>query len=309
MQHSAVWRLVERQHGVIARRQLLELGFSAKAIEHRLQTGRLHLIRRGVYAVGRPQRSDHALLVADVLACGAGAVASHTSAAAVWGIVERFRGPRHVTVVRGAPRSTDRLIIHRRPAITGHTTTRHNIPVTKPVLTLIDLAMLLTDDELEAAVNAADQRDLVDPERLRSALKHHQGRPGVARLRRLLDHHTRADSPLERRFLRLVRAASLPEPLTQQWLVDQYRVDFLWPDHDLVIETDSLTYHRTAATQGKDIRRDQDLLTAGYTVLRFTHAQVTTDPAHVTRVLREVLSARDARAPRRAPCRGRSSSG
>jgi very-short-patch-repair endonuclease len=106
----------------------------------------------------------------------------------------------------------------------------------------------------------------------------------------VLDHHTRADTYLERRFLRLVRAAGLPEPLTQQGLVDRYRVDFLWPEQNVVVETDSLTYHRTAATQAKDIRRDQDLLTAGYTVLRFTHTQVTTDPERVTTVLRAQLT-------------------
>jgi very-short-patch-repair endonuclease len=298
---------VERQHGVVARRQLLDLGFTSEAIDHRVRTGRLHRIRRGVYAVGRSDVTFHGFLIAGVLAAGPGAVLSHTSAAVLWRIVGPRPGPLHISVP--GDRRVDGLIIHRRPSITAHTTTRHGIRVTTPALTLIDLATVLTADELEAAVNAADRLNLIDPERLRSALQHHEGRPGVARLRRLLDHHTRADTYLERRFLRLVRTAGLPEPLTQQCLVGRYRVDFLWPDQDVVVETDGLTYHRTAATQGKDIRRDQELLTAGYTVLRFTHAQVTTDAAHVTRVLTEVLSARGARAPRRAPCPGRSSSG
>jgi predicted transcriptional regulator of viral defense system len=174
---------------------------------------------------------------------------SHTGAGALWRITDPRPGRLHVSVPQSAPRSGDGLIIHRRPSITAHTTTRHGIRVTTPALTLIDLATLLADDELEAAVNAADNRDVIDPETLRRRLDRFPGQRGVARLRRLLDHHTRADSPLERRFLRLVRAAGFPEPLTQQWLVDQYRVDFLWPDHDLVIETDSLTYYRTAATQ------------------------------------------------------------
>jgi hypothetical protein len=234
---------------VIERRQLVDLGFTPEAIDHRLRKGRLHRIRRGVYAVGRRDVTFHGSLIAGVLAAGPDAVLSHTSAGALWRIIDLRPGPLHVSVPQSAPRSGEGLIIHRRPSITTHTTTRHGIRVTTPALTLIDLATILTDDELEAAVNAADQLNLIDPERLRSALNRHQGRPGVARLRRLLDHHTRADTYLERRFLRLVRAAGLPVPLTQQWLVDQYRVDFLWPDHDVVVETDSLTYHRTAATQ------------------------------------------------------------
>jgi very-short-patch-repair endonuclease len=199
-------------------------------------------------------------------------------------------GPLHVSIPRDAGVKPSGIVIHRRPSITAHTTTRHGIPVTTPALTMIDLATLLTDDELEAAVNAADQHDVIDPETLRRRLDRFPGQRGVARLRRLLDHHTRADSPLERRFLRLVHDAGLPRPLTQQWLLGQYRADFLWPDQHLVVETDSLTYHRTAATQAKDIRRDQDLLTAGFTVIHFTHGQVTTDPEHVVSLLRTQLT-------------------
>jgi very-short-patch-repair endonuclease len=57
------------------------------------------------------------------------------------------------------------------------------------------------------------------------------------------------------------------------------RVDFLWHELRLVVETDGLRYHRTAAQQSKDRRRDQDLTAAGYTVLRFTYAQVVREAA------------------------------
>src|SRR5215204_4554581 len=81
-----VWDLVERQHGVVARRQLIALGFSERAIDHRLATGRLHRIHQGVYAVGRPSVSSHGRWMAAVLACGETAVLSHSSAAALWRI-------------------------------------------------------------------------------------------------------------------------------------------------------------------------------------------------------------------------------
>lgn len=73
------------------------------------------------------------------------------------------------------------------------------------------------------------------------------------RLRRILDAQTfsKAQNKLERRFLAVARGAGLPKPRTQARL-GRYRVDFHWPELGLVIETDSLTYHRTAAEQADD---------------------------------------------------------
>lgn len=78
------WELAGRQHGIVARRQLLALGFDARAIEHRVARGRLHPAMRGVYAVGWPQLTVKRRWMAAVLACGDGAVLSHRSAAALW---------------------------------------------------------------------------------------------------------------------------------------------------------------------------------------------------------------------------------
>jgi very-short-patch-repair endonuclease len=293
---AAVWRLVRRQRSVVARWQLIELGYGEEAIRHRVRTGRLIRLYRGVYAVGTVQLHPDAFLIAAVLAAGRGAALSHRSAAAKWDIVNR--APRRIELSIPADRcvAIDGLVLHRRTGLAAHTTTRHGIAITTPLLTLVDLAATLPDDDdVEAAVNDADSRGLIDPQRLRNRLDRHTRRPGIARLRRLLDQHTRTDTYLERRFLRLSRAAGLPEPLTQQQ-IHGHRTDFFWPALRLVVETDSLTYHRTPAEQAKDRRRDQDLIAAGYTPLRFTHAQVTADPAHVQTVLEAAAAqATDAR--------------
>jgi hypothetical protein len=62
---------------VVTRANLTALGFSAMAIDHRVATGRLHLVARGVYVVGRPELTPHGRWMAAVLACGDGAVLSH----------------------------------------------------------------------------------------------------------------------------------------------------------------------------------------------------------------------------------------
>src|SRR6201994_292858 len=96
----AAWRLVRAQHGVVTRADLLALGFGPRSIEHRVKSGRLHLIARGIYAVGRPELTPHGRWMAAVLACGEGAALSHRSAAELWGIGKEARGRIDVTVRR-----------------------------------------------------------------------------------------------------------------------------------------------------------------------------------------------------------------
>ncbi len=155
--------------------------------------------------------------------------------------------------------------------------------------TLIDLATRIESDPLEAAVNEADNLGFIDPERLRRIAEERPGLRGARVLRDLLDRRTfnLTDSELERRFLRLVRRAELPNPQTQQHL-NGHRVDFYWPELRLVVEADSLLYHRTPAEQAADRQRDHDHAEAGLTSLRFTHAQITFEATRVVEVLRSV---------------------
>jgi very-short-patch-repair endonuclease len=292
-----VLALAAKQHGVVTRGQLRELGLSAHAIEYRLRRGRLHPLQRGVYAVGRPQVTRHGILLAAVLSCGPGAALSHYAAGEVLGIRKQRAGPIDVTAA-SSKRGRPGVCIHRRALRDGDLTRRHDIPLTSPVRTLIDLAHRLNPRELEAAVNEADKLDLVDPERLRSALDAHQGRRGVAPLRELLDRQTLTltDTELERLFLPIVRRAGLPPPETQR-RVNGFRVDFYWPELALVVETDGLRYHRTPAQQARDRLRDQTHAAAGLTPLRFTHAQV----VHEAEKVQGVLGAVAKRLPTASP--------
>lgn len=171
------------------------------------------------------------------------------------------------------------------------------IPVTSPVCTLIDIALRLNRAQLEAAINEADRRDLIDPEKLRSRLERLGGFPGVAFLRETLDRRTfkLTRSELERRFLPIARAAGLPPPETGRGL-NGFKVDFFWPNLGLVVETDGLRYHRTPAQQTRDRLRDQAHTAAGLTPLRFTHAQVRFEPDHVKTTLASVAQRLGSRA-------------
>ena len=279
---------MRRQHGVIARSQLLGLGWSSKGIEHRLRTGRLHVVWPGVYVVGRPDVSRYGRWMAATLVCGDGAALSHRSAGMLWSLLPYLPIDIHLSVTRGHPRQQG-IKAHRRRSFQA--TRHHNIPVTTPVQTLVDIAPSTPRDDLEHAINEADKHRLVDPERLRSAIDDLPRAPGIAIVRATLDHRTftLTDSQLERLLIPIALRAGLPMPLTRR-KVHGYRVDFWWPDLRLIVETDGLTYHRTPAQQAQNAVRDQVHVAAGYTVVRFTRAQVKYDPAHVETILREVAA-------------------
>jgi hypothetical protein len=276
----------------------------ARSIEHRLSNGRLHPLMRGVYAVGRPDVGRFGWWMAAVLACGSRALLSHHSAAALWGIrraqpEDVRRADVHVVVARGQARLRPGIRVHcRRDHELPGRCQVENIPVTHPVATLVDLAADLPEGQMEAAVNEADHRKLVDPERLRRELWSLPHWPGVKRLGKLLDGPTitLTTTELERLFLPLAFDSGLPAPQTQTWL-DGYRVDFYWPTLGIVVETDSLRYHRTPFKQARDKRRDNAHAGSGLTTLRFTHGQICHEPAYVRATL--VRAARMRRNPQK----------
>lgn len=268
----------------MAHEQLEDLGFTRAAIRHRLERGRLHELWPRVYALGRPEVSRKGRWFAAVLACAPQAVLSHRSAAALWGLVDPVE-MIDVSVPAGCSRAPRAGIqLHRRRALPA-ATTRLRIPATKPLDTLVDLATQLPERDLPWAIRQADVLSLVDPETLRGVVAATR-RPGAATLRRLLDRETfrLTDSELERRFLPLAAEAGLVAPETGSRPCG-FKVDFFWPLLGLVVETDSLTYHRTPTQQLHDRRRDQAHAAAGLTTLRFTHWQVRSEPDHIVRTL------------------------
>lgn len=227
--------------------------------------------------------------MAAVLAFGADAVLSNGSAAALWGI-----GPEWCLIEvslcrRSWPRQRG-VKVRSRPSLPGGDVTVHRrIPVTTPARTILDQAATpISDSSLERLVNEADAARRIDLDlpALRRFCDLRGGEPGVRRLRRLLDPETfrLSDSELERLFRPIAIAAGFSQPLTKTF-VNGYEVDFYWPDLGLVVETDSLRYHRNAIKQSRDLLRDQVHTAAGLTTLRFTHWQVAHEPGHVEAIL------------------------
>ena len=291
--HSAtgqVWKLVRLQHGVIARRQLLGLGFTPAQIDQRIKNGRLHRLFTGVYAVGRPEVSRKGHWWAAVLAAGDDALLSHGNGGALYRVRPEPRGPIHVSVPLTSRRSRDGIAIHPRLLLPHEVTTHEGVPTVSIAVVLVDAAAELRRGPLESCINEADIQGHITVPALREAIDEMPQRPGRKDLRETIDRRTFrfTRSALERAFIPLALRAGLSRPETGVEVAG-YEVDFYWPDLGLVVETDGLTYHRTPAQQEADRRRDQALFAAlNRPPLRFTHSQIKYEPGYVTAMLATV---------------------
>lgn len=290
--------LAEEQHGVVALSQLRELGLNVRRVDKRIAAGRLHLVHRGAYAVGHRLLSADGHRMAAVIACGPGAVLSHRSAAAAWGLRRDGRGRIDVTAPGRRGRMPTGIEAHRDGSLQpADRTTVRDIPCTSVARTLLDLAAVVSPRELRNAVTQAEVERVFDLTAVREVLGRSRRRRGVARLRRAIAEHDprdeRARGELERRFLALCRQADLPLPEVNVPLAvgdTQLEADFLWRSARLIVEADGRYSHLTVTAFEKDRRRDQRLRLAGWEVIRCTWRQVLDDPEELGHTLRVLLS-------------------
>ena len=270
-----------RQHGVVSRRQLIELGVRPGAIKWRLAHGRLHSVSRGVYAVGHQALSREGRWMAAVLYAGPGAVLSHRPAAAHWG----FRPTARIVVEVSVPswrRPRHGLRIHQAALRPDEVTELRGIPVTTVPRTLFDLAAVLgSKRELRRALNEVEILRFRDRLSLADLVARYPRRAGAATIRALLGEwnpgETATRSVLEERFLDFVHPAGLPAPeLNALVAVGNRRleVDFVWRRQRLIVELDGHAAHGTRHSFENDRERDRVLQAAGWTVVRVTWRQL-----------------------------------
>ncbi len=235
--------------------------------------------------------SPRGRLWAAVLACGGpdAVVLSHTTAAALWDLVPLPARVDVTTLRRGA--STRAIRVHRSRTLdrAGDVIALDGLPLTTVARTLLDLADVLTEHQLERVCHRAEVVRRLDV----GALQRPAGRR-TAKLDRALATLAPAEpqvtrSALEERFLALVAGAGLPRPHTNV-LLHGFEVDVLWAPAKLVAELDGRAAHLTATAFERDRRRDAVLGAAGYGVERFSWTQVTRRPAEVLAVLRARLA-------------------
>ncbi|MGH2962145.1 MAG: DUF559 domain-containing protein [Solirubrobacterales bacterium] len=289
-------RIAARQHGVVTRAQLLELGFEPGAIDRRLEADRLRALHRGVYLMGSIA-PPFALEMAAVLSCGAGAVLSHRCAASLWRLLSDGANATEieVTVAGRDPGRRPGVRVHRVRSI-GRDEVRafRGIPITTAARTALDLAAIVSQRELEQAVAEVLRRNLASHGALLALAARYPTRHGVPALRHLLERDERpalTRSEAEERFLALVRRAELPPPEVNV-SVRGFEVDFLWRQERLVVEVDGFAYHSDRRTFENDRRRDAELAAHGYRVIRVTWSRIVDSPAAVVARVAQALASR-----------------
>lgn len=168
------------------------------------------------------------------------------------------------------------------------------VPVTSPERTLIDFAAS-HPLQVESAVSEAFAVGLTDHRSLLRALATTPGRRGVGRLRVLLEAPrglARTRSGHERRLLRMIRDADLPEPEINA-KIGPWEVDLLWRAHGVVIEVDDYATHSSPRAFERDRRKSAELEDQGLTVRRITPKQLANPEltlARIRRTLRDALA-------------------
>jgi very-short-patch-repair endonuclease len=286
--------LAERQHGVVARRQLLELGLSRDRIFTWRQRGRLVDRHRGVYTLGHRLLAQEGRWMAAVLACGDGALLSHRSAAMLWGLRRAGAGAIDVTVPSDGARAGGQGIRTHRSAVAGRfATVVEGIPVTTVAWTLLDLAGVLRPHQLRRAVEESERQELFDLAAVHEALAADPGRPGSPSLLALLadmkDHGvTRTRSDVEALMLQLCLDHGLPRPQVNRYN-NGTEVDFRWPSERLIVEVDGWQFHRSRRAFVTDRARDRAALKTGWRVARFPASEVADSPKAVADELARLL--------------------
>lgn len=288
--------LAGRQHGIVAARQLLALGFTRMAITSRLDQGRLHELHRGVYAVGHQALTQEGWWLAAVLAAGPDAVLSHRDGLALWDVAKFRFDEIEVTVPGLGSRSRRGIKFHRtrrldpldRAIVRG-------IPVTSLARTLLDAAGVIAPRHLRQAYLEAGRRGLLDADDLARVVTEYKGKRGIGQLRNLLaaDNSTlvRTRSQLEVAFFDFCREEALPEPLSNH-RVHGYELDAYWPDARLAVELDSWEFHQGRGAFERDRRKVADLKMFDIDVVPVTDQRLKGERGKLAAILRETLARR-----------------
>jgi hypothetical protein len=236
--------------------------------------------------------------MAAVLASGDGAVLSHRSATALWGIWGSGGEATHVTVPRKS-RSSRSIRRHFSELSDDEREVVDGIPVTSAARAILDLAAENGEAAAEAALRESEYVGIYGRISLPALLDRRPRHPGTPLCRIALervrdDPGGRLRSPLEELFLPFLDAHRIPRPRLNFWLSvgeDRYQVDCLWPDAHLIAELDGFKSHGTKRAFRKDRKRDRRLGAAGYRVIRITEDQLATEPEDLAADLRQTLAA------------------
>jgi hypothetical protein len=285
-----------RQHSLLRRSELRLLGVSARVERAHVVRGEWQRMGRHVIRLAGSPATPEQRLMAACLEAGPTAIASHQSAAWLWGLAPPPDRPA-ITIGRNSPTRFRGVEVHRPMDLPERVSVRRDIPCTDPLRTLRDLAGVCSPDVLDAAIDAALARRLVSVAALEAEIRRaaRPGRTGVGRLRQALARRGMSGAPhpsvLESRVLRLLRRIGI-EPVAVEVKVGsdgRYRVDTLL-DPRVAMEVDGYSYHAAPELKAEDERRRGRLRLSGIFVLVYDWTEVLRDTHRIAAECHEAIA-------------------
>ena len=296
--------LAGTQAGIVARRQLLGAGWPPVAVERAVAGRQLVPVARGVYRLCGAPWDRAAARHAAVLLVGDDAVLAGWTAAELHGLADPREGPVDVCapVARRRPAGADDLLrlTRTRSLPVDEVAEVAGLPVTSVARTLLDLAAHTTTGRLAELIATATRVTGCRPPAVQRVLAAHPRAQGRGRLTSALallgDDGTAARSEVEIAALHAIVDAGLPRPVVAHRVVDDRRrfvaeVDLAYPDRRIAIEIDGFAWHSSPDRKRRDEQRQNALVLAGWTVLRFSAAEVRRRPHVVVTAVQRALEA------------------
>jgi len=293
-----IFAFAVRQHFLITRKQAFDLGLSRDGVDWRVESGFLQPVHHEVYRVADTPQTRLQRIMAATLAGGEGAIASHETARALWGLPgAKEIGPIHVTIPRGHDYTVPGVIAHESRNLHAADITRlHGIPVTTADRAAFDLAFQLDPIELLDLIDDITGRSLATAARMKARSRELGGRgvAGTRKFRKVLDVWIEdgkvSMTKFERGLFRIFDAADIPRP-TPQFVVKTpagvKKFDFAYPDDKLGIEAHSRKFHGEELVKAGDIDRQNVLTATGYRVLYVRWRDVVYRPDWVIEIVAE----------------------
>lgn len=288
-------RLAGEQNTIVTARQLYACGLSSGAITLRTRRGTLHRVHRGVYSVVREDSlTMKARLTAAVLACGDGAVLSHRSAGAWWGLIAFDERHPEVTAPRDGGRAIDGIRARRTRGLDSRDVwRREHIRVTSPARTALDIASDMPRPALRRLLRQAQAEGRLTVNQLHDVVSRANGHHGAGALRAVIaDGPAPTRSVAEDLLLDLLDEAALPRPeLNPRLALGDTTImpDFLWREQMLVVEVDGAQFHSSAQARHEDAVRQALLEARGHRVIRVTYHQLVQHPEQTVARIRLAL--------------------
>jgi len=271
LMHRVAW-VAARQDNVVGYEQLRKCGLSKWQIPRWVNAGLLHRLFPRAYAVGSSKVTLLGRIRAAVLACGDDSVASHRTAAWIWALGIAMCGIE-VTVARDDAPGIKGIKTRKSTFARGETTTRHGIPVTSLIRTLIDLAAVLDENALAYALDQAGRHNLSIP-KLRAEIARHKGRKGIGKLRKIVDEYHPTNpvkSPLEWLARNFCRRENLPQASVNVLVKTEngFREgDLVFAEAKVILEVQSKEHHSSWQARIRDNRRAAELQSEGWEVVQ-----------------------------------------